>query len=79
MSNKPTTWARKLSIWMNAVADAWNMGEADWAYPNGRSAAVKFWSRAYRMTGNEQAATDVFVAWAQEHGVNPKRHKVGAR
>jgi len=53
----------ELSKWFNAVAKAWNQGEADWAYPDGTSLAVKIWN---------ERGDEGFVAWAQEMDISLK-------
>jgi hypothetical protein len=63
---------------MNAIASAWNMGEAPWAYATGGSAAVEIWARAYAATGDLEIATDAVVTAARACGIDPKRHKVHA-
>lgn len=54
----------ELSKWFNAVANAYNRGVADWAYPDGTSEAVRVWNRL----GDEG-----FVAWAIEQGITLKK------
>lgn len=77
---RPRDWVKLLSIWMNAVVSAWNMGEADWAFDgDGRSRVVRVWSSVFAGCGSEQEATDAVVAIAKGEGVDPKRHKVHAR
>ena len=39
--------------WFNAIADAWNAGNAPWAYPDGTSEAVRVWNRAFFAAGGE--------------------------
>lgn len=50
----------KLAKWFNAVAEAYNRGEAYWAYPDGISLSVKVWN---------ERGDEGFVAWAQEMGI----------
>jgi hypothetical protein len=50
---------------MNAIADAWADGLAPWAYPEGRSLAVRVWNEA-GLEGVKNLAT--------EHGIRPKKH-----
>lgn len=76
---KPRDWAKLLSIWMNAIVSAWNMGEADFVYYEGRSVAVAKWAQTFAETGSEQEATDAVVTLAKGYGIDPKRHKVHAR
>lgn len=73
---KPRPWPKLLSIWMNAIADAWNMGEADWAFEDGQSVAVRLWSQRFEATGDEMRATEAVRDLAMAHGIDPKRHKV---
>lgn len=56
----------ELSKWFNAVANAWNRGEAPWAYPDGTSEAIRVWN---------QLGDEGFVAWAQERGITLKRRR----
>lgn len=68
---------KEAAKWFNAVADAWNMGLAPWAYTDGRSEAVKVWCANY--AGNEGAATAALASWAAERGIRLKRGKLDAR
>jgi hypothetical protein len=64
----------EFSKWMNAIADAYNRGEADWAYPDGTSEAVRFWNSA-RERYSEAQSDELLVTWAQQHGISLKRRK----
>lgn len=55
----------ELSKWFNAVTLAWNKGQADWAYPNGTSEAVRKWN---------ELGDEGFVEWVKSMGIYPKRH-----
>lgn len=77
--SKPRPWPKLLSIWMNAIADAWNMGEAPWAFDERGSVAVRLWCSVYATVEDEMLATEAVRDYALERGVDPKRHKVGAR
>lgn len=58
-----------LSKWFNAVAEAYNRGEAPWAYPapDYTSESVRVWNRL----GDEG-----FVTWVESTGITLKRKKV---
>ena len=58
--------ANVLAKWFNAITDAWNDGWADWAYVEGRSAAVAAW-----VAGGD----DAVMKLAEEHGVTLKRRR----
>lgn len=64
----------QFSKWMNAIADAYNRGEADWAYPDGTSEAVRVWNKAFKENGFDIACETV-VQWAQDRGITLKRRK----
>lgn len=66
--------ANEFSKWMNAIADAYNRGEGDWAYPDGTSEAVRFWNAA-RQRYSEADADQLLVEWAMQHGVTLKKKK----
>lgn len=53
-----------LSKWMNAIADAYNRGEADWAYPNGVSLTVQVYNRT-----DPKFADEAVVELAMSHGI----------
>lgn len=38
---------KELGKWFNAVAEAWNSGNADWAYKDGISAVVTKWNEVF--------------------------------
>lgn len=38
---------KELGKWLNAVAEAWNIGIADWAYVDGVSVTVFKWNEAF--------------------------------
>jgi hypothetical protein len=61
-----------LSKWFNAIAQAYNMGEAPFAYPDGTSEAIRVWNRALAAG---QDPDEAVVAWAQANGVCLKRHR----
>lgn len=64
-----------LAKWFNAVGDAWNRGEAPWAYnKQGHSAIVRMWSYVNARDG-EDAADRAVVQYAQQMGISLKRHK----
>lgn len=50
--------------WFNAVANAWNAGEAPWAYDAAGSVAVRVW--------NERGDAG-FVEWATQRGITLRR------
>lgn len=89
-SSQKTSWFKKLSVWMNAAADAWNMGEADWLFgpyrdgPPGSPVGepnilVVVWCRVYTTTGSVEEATDAVYKACRMHNIDPRRHKVHAR
>ncbi len=53
-----------LAKWFCAVAEAYNRGQAPWAYPDGTSETVRVWNRL----GDEG-----FVAWAESISLKRKR------
>jgi hypothetical protein len=70
---------KRVAKWFNAITDAWNMGEASWAYDERGSIAVRTWCEAYdRGVGIDGAAFAV-ENLAQSHGIDLKRHKRGKR
>lgn len=79
MGQQKRAWPKLLSIWMNAIADAWNMGEAPWAFDERGSLAVRTWSEVFSRTASETDATDAVVELAQTRGVDPRVHRVHAR
>ncbi len=70
-------WPKLLSIWMNAAAEAWNMGEAKWLYHEGRSFLVRVWCMEFERTGDEMLATEWVREQAESKGIDPKRHRAG--
>lgn len=68
---------KRASKWFNAIADAWAMGEADWAYEGPRltSTALRVWEEALAAAGDEDAAAGVLEAYARERGIDPRRHR----
>ena len=73
--SKNKSWPKLLSIWMNAIGNAWNMGDASWAFEDGQSVAVRLWAKTFAETGDEYAASEAVMKLAQEHGIDPKVHK----
>ena len=68
---------RRLGLWMNAIADAWNMGQAPWAYDAGGSVAMQAVAPIFAAAGHEAArrAADVVQELARSHGVDPLIHR----
>lgn len=54
----------ELARWFCAIAEAWSRGEADWAYVDGKSAAVYVWN---------ELGDEGFVAWASGRGISLKK------
>lgn len=66
---------RRLAIWMNAMTDAWNMGEAPWLYTDGNP--IKIFNAALETSGGRlEAAVDAVVSFAVERGIDPRRHRL---
>lgn len=65
---------RDRAKWFNAIADAWNAGEAPWAYVAGQSIAVFVWEQARRISGDD-AADQALVNLATSHGLSLRRRR----
>jgi len=77
---KSKPWPKLLSIWMNAAVDAWNMGQASWLFDEqGHSVLTRLWAGTFERTGDELIATEAVRDMAQQHGVDPKIHRVHAK
>lgn len=77
---QPTTIAipnsfRQLTIWLNAIGYAWDMGEADWAYVDGKSVAIQLLAKTYQDTNDWDKACLAVIDLARSKGVDPRRHK----
>jgi hypothetical protein len=75
MSAKPSASMKLLTIWLNAMTAAWNMGEAPWLYDRGRNVAVRGFCYVLDRTGDLEMAVESVVLKGREEGVDPKRHK----
>lgn len=69
-------WPKLMSIWMNATADAYSMGEASWAYDDQGSPTIRLWVEVFERTCDEMKASEAVRDFATERGIDPKRHKI---
>lgn len=76
---------RRAGVWMNAIVDAWNMGEAPWAYDENGSITMQiqmpFFNALTEKSTDEDHeratlnAANAVQELARCHGIDPKRHK----
>lgn len=77
MSKAEAAQWKRAGVWHNAIANAWNMDQAPWAYsaPDGGSLSMWIATKVYKDTGDPKKMADAVEALAKEHKINPRVHR----